>query len=108
MSEIENYKYVKAEIQNYKGWIKETDPGRLFRDMDALLKKANYKVLNYVEHHFPEQGYTCVWLLAESHLAIHTFPEDDATYLELSSCNPKKNEAFVELLEQWKQQNEIL
>ena len=31
-------------------------------------------------------------------LAIHTFPEDEKTYIELSSCNENKNDRFIQLL----------
>lgn len=50
------------------------------------------------EHHFSPQGYTCLWLLAESHLALHSFPEEAHTYIELSSCNAGKHRKFVDLL----------
>jgi S-adenosylmethionine decarboxylase len=35
--------------------------------------------------------------LAESHLAIHTFPEEGKTYIELSSCNERMQKAFEAL-----------
>lgn len=92
---------MKAEIFNYKTWISETDPIQLVAQMEQLLKVSEYTVLNKMEHHFEPQGYTAVWLLAESHLAIHTFPEGDKTYIELSSCNEQKNNQFIKLLNQY-------
>lgn len=89
---------MKAEIFNYKTWISETDPIQLVVQMEQLLKAAEYTVLNKMEHHFEPQGFTAVWMLAESHLAIHTFPEGAKTYVELSSCNEEKNLHFVDLL----------
>lgn len=44
---------------------------------------------------FTEEGYTAIWLLGESHFAIHTFPEQGKTYIELTSCNPEKHDFFV-------------
>lgn len=35
---------------------------------------------------FDPFGYTCLILLSESHLAIHTFPERGKAYIELTSC----------------------
>ena len=40
------------------------------------------------------EGYTALWLLGESHFAIHTFPEEQKTYIELSSCNLEYYEFF--------------
>lgn len=48
-----------------------------------------------MEHYFEPQGYTCLWLLSESHFAIHTFPEANKTYIELSSCNRQMYENFL-------------
>lgn len=97
----ETYKHIKAEIQNHKEWIPVIDPEILRTNIEMLLRQAEYTILNHVEHHFPVKGYTCLWLLAESHLAIHTFPDDHTTYLELSGCNKAKNDAFIHLLNTW-------
>lgn len=70
--------------------------------MDQLLIKAGFIILNRMEHHFMPQGYTAIWLLAESHLAVHTFPESGKTYVELSSCNQPKNKAFIQALKNTK------
>jgi len=89
---------MKAAIYNFQSWIKETDPEQLKRELSALLDAAGFVILNLSDHHFQPQGYTGVWLLSESHLAVHTFPEEQKTYVELSSCNQSKNERFVKLL----------
>ena len=86
-------------IYNYKSWIKETDPATLKVLMKEFLEQSQFQVLNFTEHHFSPYGYTCLWLLGESHLAIHTFPEKEVCYVELSSCNAAKNQQFRSLLE---------
>ena len=85
-------------IENYKAWIKETDPAVLKVLMTNWLEKCGFHVLNFTEHYFQPHGYTCLWLLGESHLAIHTFPEKEICYVELSSCNAGKNQQFQSLL----------
>lgn len=62
------------------------------------LMDCGFKVLDFVEHDFQPQGYTCLWLLGESHFAIHTFPEYGRTYIELSSCNMEYFQKFVSQL----------
>lgn len=93
------YKYTKAEIFNHTWWISETEPKKCKLIFDELLRLSGFTVLNFVEHYFDKQGYTCLWLLAESHLAIHTFPEEERCYVELSSCNEKKMDGFKRLIE---------
>lgn len=38
------------------------------------------------------------FLLAESHFAIHTFPECGISYLELSSCVDKPFDRFLDMV----------
>lgn len=76
-----------AKIWNSNGWVTETDKTTLVRVCDNALKQAGFSVLDTCEHDFIPQGFTKLWLLGESHFAIHTFPEHGKTYVELSSCN---------------------
>lgn len=82
-------------IGNFRCWITETDPEVLKSSFKRILHDSGYSVLNFVEHHFSPYGYTCLWLLGESHFAVHTFPEKDATYIELSGCNSLMNRDFI-------------
>lgn len=87
-----------ALIDNYKTWVGETEPALLKELMTEWLNRCEFQVLNFTEHYFQPHGYTCLWLLGESHLAIHTFPEKQRCYVELTSCNFDKNKMFQSLL----------
>ena len=89
---------MKAVIDNYSCWINETDPSKLQEIFKELLLVSGFGLLNFMEHRFDPQGYTCIWLLSESHFAVHTFPEEHKTYIELSSCNRKMYDDFLHLL----------
>ncbi len=91
------YKKIQARIFNHQQWIEITSPKTLKEKYNYFLQKSGFTILKFNEHHFEQQGYTCFWLLAESHLAIHTFPENNTTYIELSSCNKEKMELFKQL-----------
>ncbi len=78
---------MEAKIWNKNGWLSETNPTTLKNNFSDLLGLSGFEILNFVEHYFEPQGYTALWLLGESHLAIHTFPEEGKSYIELSSCN---------------------
>jgi len=78
---------MEAKIWNKNGWVKETDPAKLKNTFNELLTLSGFNILNFQEHYFEPQGYTALWLLGECHLAIHTFPEEQKSYIELSSCN---------------------
>lgn len=77
---------MKAEIFNYQEWVGECIPCVLESFYEYLLKKSGFTIVKQIKHFFDPIGYTTIYLLAESHLAIHTFPEENKTYIELSSC----------------------
>lgn len=91
---------MKAEIFNCRCWVENTEINVLTETLNLLLQEAKYTVLNFVEHVFENNGYTSVWLLAESHLALHTFPEENKSYIELSGCNKLKTDVFIKSIQQ--------
>lgn len=95
---------MQAKIWQHSAWITTTQPNDLRHLFDTMLSLCGFNVLEVVEHHFQPQGYTCLWLLAESHLAVHTFPEHGRTYIELASCNGNKYQHFLSLLSKFNAQ----
>lgn len=76
---------MKASMWNRRYWV---DSGHFTsEDLTTLLTSVGFTVFGKVEHHFNSAAHSLVWLLGESHLAIHTFPEEALTYVELTSCN---------------------
>ena len=51
-------------------------------------KIAKLEVLKVDTHKFEPHGVTGYALLAESHMSIHTWPEDDIARCDLFSCKP--------------------
>lgn len=88
---------MKAKIYPYRFWTTETSPDTLRAKLYEYLEKAGFGVVCYAEKRFEPQGYSGVWIISESHLAFHTFPERGKTYVELSSCNKEKCAKFKEL-----------
>ena len=86
---------MKAEIFKHSQWLEETNPKKLKDKFNELLILSDFGVLSFQEHYFKPQGWTGLWLLSESHFAIHTFPEENKTYIELSSCNEEKQIYFI-------------
>lgn len=90
---------MKAEMYNYHRWMKYENEEILIKRFETLLIKSGFKILKKVEHYFENQGYTGLWLLAESHFAIHTFPEENKVYIEISSCVKEYFDNFLKELE---------
>jgi S-adenosylmethionine decarboxylase len=67
------------------------DPAGLARLCDRIVAELGLKVLGRPQwHQFPgPKGVTGLYLLAESHLAVHTFPEHELATFNLFCCRPR-------------------
>ena len=71
-----------------------TGQGKVLDDMqqcerllDALVLATKLTKLESVSHRFTPQGISIIYLLSESHIAIHTWPEDGYGYITVTTCN---------------------
>ncbi len=87
-----------AQMFNMKSWVKATDVDFLCCRLSEMLAKSEFTVLENARHNFKPFGFTALWLLSESHLALHTFPESGFSYIELSSCIKQPFDSFANLL----------
>ncbi len=63
-----------------------------------IAKKAKVQVLNFAEHIFKPQGFTCVALLAESHMSFHTFPEKGIISFDFFTCGKVSPKVALDIL----------
>ncbi len=56
-----------------------------------LVTACDLHVVNQCGHQFEPHGYTYVFLLSESHMSVHTYPEYRSFYLDIFCCNPDFN-----------------
>lgn len=54
--------------------------------LDILANELNLSVVNRVEHNFSPHGATIVYVLSTSHLAVHTWPENNYAHVDLFVC----------------------
>lgn len=93
---------MEAKMYNFHTWIKYKDEKIIIKDFENMLIKSGFTIIKKVDHFFERQGYTGLWLLAESHFAIHTFPEEDKIYIEISSCVKNYFDKFLEEFDNYK------
>ncbi len=58
----------------------------LFKTLKEGLEKEKFGILGYKDHKFEPQGYTVTFILSESHLAVHTYPEFNSIAFQIYSC----------------------
>ena len=71
---------------DFLGVKRDYSPDFYSKVIYKIAKKAKIEVLNISEKVFKPQGYTCVALLAESHMSFHTFPERGIISFDFFTC----------------------
>lgn len=63
--------------------------------LNTLLKnicqKYNFQILNEITYNFKPIGTTILFLLSESHISIHTFPEKHHLSFDIYTCRQYKD-----------------
>ncbi len=83
-------RHVIAELEGLDSRLLN-DKAALQKKLDALSERLNLTVVNRFSHVFNPFGLTIVYVLAESHLAVHSWPENGYIHLDLFTCSPKTN-----------------
>ena len=75
------------------------DRGAVLEVLDRIVVAMGLHVVSTAVHVFPGAGgVTALYLLAESHLTIHTFPEAGSATLNAYCCRPHAPAPWRELL----------
>lgn len=73
-------------MYSFSAWVDNIEPTFFKNKIRQFLIDCGFWICSFSEKHFSPFGYSCVYTLSESHLAVHTFPEEWTAYVELSSC----------------------
>jgi S-adenosylmethionine decarboxylase len=69
-------------------------------DLNLLLKKVcdryDFQILNEVVHNFDPIGHSILFLLSESHISIHTFPEKHHMSFDIYTCRQYQENTIYE------------
>ena len=76
--------------------LKSFDESIVFIE-DVAQEIINYldlKVVKKTSHLFSPKGVTLAYILSESHLVIHTWPEFSTIHIDLVTCSPREINEF--------------
>ena len=83
--------HLLAEVYNVKR-EKLINPTEIANEMVKAVQAEKLKLLNCFVHEFDPQGVTVNITLAESHFAVHTWPEKNCVAIDIFTCgntNPR-------------------
>ena len=76
---------------------------------DKLIKICNLTKLSKLKHKFEPHGITLITLLSESHLSMHTWPENKSICIDIFSCSDNLDvKKIEEILSQYFVINNII
>jgi len=75
-----------CDIKNIKNTKLLNSPKGLTHLLDQICLQHKYTILEKIQHIFDPQGFTTIYLLSESHISIHTFPENNYAAIDIYTC----------------------
>lgn len=93
-------KHLICDIKNIKNHKLLNSLEELKNMFDYICKTYDYNILNKAEHVFSPQGITMIYMLSESHMSIHTFPEKNYASMDIYTCREyPNNDVYIEIQE---------
>jgi S-adenosylmethionine decarboxylase len=62
------------------------DPMRIEALLKRMVEAGRFTLFSIETHRFQPQGVTAAAIVGESHLAIHTWPEEGRLFVDIASC----------------------
>jgi S-adenosylmethionine decarboxylase len=63
------------------------DPKRMEDALRAAVDAGGFTMLNHYVHQFSPQGVTGAAVLSESHIALHSWPENGVLFIDIATCS---------------------
>ncbi len=93
-------KHLICDIKNIKNHKLLNSLEELKEMFDYICKTYDYNILNKSEYIFTPQGITIIYMLSESHISIHTFPEKNYADMDIYTCREyPNNDVYIEIQE---------
>lgn len=91
-------KHMICDIKNIRNKNLIHDLKKMELLLETICKAYDFTILNRAAHEFSPQGLSILYLLSESHISIHTFPERDYIALDIYTCREyKDNSVYLEI-----------
>lgn len=93
-------KHLICDIKNIKNHNLLNSLEGLKSMFDNICSIYDFNILNKAEYQFTPQGITIIYMLSESHISIHTFPEKNYAAMDIYTCREyPNNDVYIEIQE---------
>ena len=86
-------KHMICDIKNIKNTNLLNNAENLKKLLKHICTKFDFNVLGELSHIFTPEGCSIIFLLSESHMTIHTFPERKYIAFDIYTCRQYKDDS---------------
>lgn len=72
---------------DFSQFISKSNPSEIMDSLGHCIQSSWLKIVWKCIHVFGEQSFTLAFILAESHVTVHTWPEKNYVSLDIFACN---------------------
>jgi S-adenosylmethionine decarboxylase proenzyme len=84
-------KHMICDFKNIKNDKLLNDANELNKILKNICSEHNFQILKEVQYLFKPIGCSIIFLLSESHVSIHTFPEKNHMSFDIYTCRQYEN-----------------
>lgn len=89
---LDAYNISMTRLSDYKG---------LEDALRASINIAKASLIEVCVNHFAPAGFSMIFVLRESHIAIHTYPEYNSAFADVFMCGNKNPTTIIDSLLMW-------
>lgn len=79
-------KHMICDIKNIQNHELLMDVEGIKDHLNVICDTYHFTILNIAQHAFEPQGHTIQYMLSESHISVHTFPERNYLAFDIYTC----------------------
>lgn len=79
-------KHMICDLTNIRNMTRLESMDKMHELLEDICTKYDFTILSKTQHKFEPQGLTILYMLSESHISIHTFPEKQYLAFDIYTC----------------------
>lgn len=93
-SSVSTGKHMICDLANIRNMTHLESMESMHELLNDICEKYDFTVLNRTQHTFEPHGLTVLYMLSESHISIHTFPEQHYLAFDIYTCREYEDDTI--------------
>jgi S-adenosylmethionine decarboxylase len=83
-----------CDLANIRNMTHLESMDKMHELLEDICNRYHFTILTRTQHQFEPQGLTILYMLSESHISIHTFPEQQYLAFDIYTCRDYEDDAI--------------